>query len=103
MAKLSVTCRWTLTEVGRWPRSPLVGNSGKRDIALSELLLGRADGLLTDIIGVFAAIGFCVAARLILNMIAPGLVPFALTFPAVMVATLFAGARAGITATVTLQ
>jgi two-component sensor histidine kinase len=80
-----------------------VGNSGKRDIALSERLLGRADGLLTDIIGVFAAIGFCVAARLILNMIAPGMVPFALTFPAVMVATLFAGARAGVTATVALQ
>ena len=77
--------------------------STKRDIALSERLLGRADGLLTDIIGIFAAIGFCVASRLILNMIAPGMVPFALTFPAVMVATLFAGARAGAIATVVLQ
>jgi two-component sensor histidine kinase len=80
-----------------------VGNSTKRDIALSERLLGRADGLLTDVIGVFAAIGFCVASRLILNIIAPGMVPFALTFPAVMVATLFAGARAGTIATILLQ
>jgi two-component sensor histidine kinase len=80
-----------------------VGDSKKRDIALSERLLGRADGLLTDVIGVFAAIGFCVLARLLLNIIAPGMVPFALTFPAVMVATLFAGARAGIIAALALQ
>jgi two-component sensor histidine kinase len=70
---------------------------------LSERLLGRADGLLTDVIGVFAAIGFCVASRLILNLVAPGMVPYALTFPAVMVATLFAGARAGAVATIFLQ
>jgi two-component sensor histidine kinase len=80
-----------------------VGDSRRTDIALSERLLGRADGLLTDVIGVFAAIGFCVAARLVLNIVAPGMMPYALTFPAVMVATLFAGARAGIIATAALQ
>ncbi len=80
-----------------------MGDSRKTDIALSERLLGRADGLLTDVIGVFAAVGFCVATRLILNMLAPGVLPYALTFPAVMVASLFAGTRAGIFATIVLQ
>lgn len=80
-----------------------MGNSNERNTALSERLLGRADGVLTDIIAVFAAIGFCVAARLIINTVAPGMVPYALTFPAVMVATLFAGARAGVISTILVQ
>jgi two-component sensor histidine kinase len=72
-------------------------------MALSERLIRREDGLVTDVIGVFAAIGFGVATRLVLNMLAPGVMPYALTFPAVMVATLFAGARAGVIAAVALQ
>jgi two-component sensor histidine kinase len=72
-------------------------------MTFSERLIRREDGLVTDVIGVLAAIGFGVATRLVMNMLAPGVMPYALTFPAVMIATLFAGARAGVTATVALQ
>jgi two-component sensor histidine kinase len=80
-----------------------VESSTNRDIALLERMTRRTDGLLTDLIGVFAAIGFAVAGRLLINMLAPGVLPYSLTFPAVMIATLFAGGRSGVVAVLVCQ
>jgi two-component sensor histidine kinase len=80
-----------------------VGSSINRDMSFSERLVGRTDGPLTDVIGVFAAIGFAVAGRLLINVFAPGVLPYSLTFPAVMIATLFAGGRSGTVAVIVCQ
>jgi two-component sensor histidine kinase len=68
-----------------------------------ERLFRRKDGLLTDVIGVFSAVVFAIAGRVIISAVAPGTVPYALTYPAVMGATLYAGDRAGLGAVVICQ
>lgn len=52
--------------------------------ALTELLVG------------LCCIGVEATARLLLDMVAPGVAPFALVYPGAMIATLFAGWRCGI-------
>lgn len=82
---------------------PGVASTNNRDMTLLERLTRRTDGLATDLIGVLAAIGFAVAGRLLINTLAPGVLPYSLTFPAVMIATLFAGGRSGVIAIVVCQ
>jgi two-component sensor histidine kinase len=50
-----------------------------------------------------AAIGFAVVGRAVIDMFAPGVLPFALTFPAVILASLLAGVRAGVVALIICQ
>jgi two-component sensor histidine kinase len=50
---------------------------------------------LGEVVVALAAIGFAMIGRVAIDMFAPGVLPFALTFPAVIFASLVAGARAG--------
>jgi two-component sensor histidine kinase len=52
-------------------------------------------GWLGELVVTCAAIGFALLGRAIIDMFAPGVLPFALAFPAVIFASLFGGARAG--------
>lgn len=51
----------------------------------------------------FAAIGFAVGGRVLIDFIVPGVVPFALSFPAVIIAAILAGGRAGAMAIIGCQ
>jgi two-component sensor histidine kinase len=64
-----------------------------------------ADGMnwLGEVIVTLAAIGFAMIGRAVVDMFAPGVLPFALTFPAVILASLLAGARAGAAALIVCQ
>jgi len=50
-----------------------------------------------------AAVGFAVVGRTLIDMVAPGTLPFVLTFPAVIFASLIAGARSGAAAVIVCQ
>lgn len=56
--------------------------------------------LLRDIVVALAAMGLSICARQIVDLIVTGSIPFALTFPVIIAASLLAGARAGIFATI---
>jgi len=58
---------------------------------------------LGEVVVTLAAIGFAVIGRAVIDMFAPGVLPFALTFPAVIFASLLAGARAGAAALIVCQ
>jgi two-component sensor histidine kinase len=60
-------------------------------------------GWLREAIAVLIAIGFAMAGRIVIDMFAPGVLPFALTFPAVIFASLLAGPRAGAIAIIICQ
>lgn len=58
---------------------------------------------LNEVVVALAAVGFAVLGRTMLDMIAPGTLPFALTFPAVIFASLIAGTRSGAAAVIICQ
>lgn len=57
--------------------------------------LGDAPGLVADIMVAAGAVVLAVLARIAIEQVVGGVVPFTLTFPVVLAATLWAGARAG--------
>jgi len=59
--------------------------------------------LLNEVMVTLAAVGFAMLGRTLIDMIAPGTLPFALTFPAVIFASLIAGTRSGVAAVVICQ
>jgi two-component sensor histidine kinase len=63
------------------------------------------DGMnwLGEVVVTLAAIGFAVVGRAVIDMFAPSVLPFALTFPAVIFASLLAGVRAGAAALIVCQ
>jgi two-component sensor histidine kinase len=63
---------------------------------LPSELAGKLPRAVTEIIVAFAAIGLAVGGRIALDQVIPGVIPFVLTFPVIAIATLMAGARAGI-------
>ncbi len=58
---------------------------------------------LNETVVTLAAVGFAVLGRTLIDMVAPGTLPFVLTFPAVIFASLIAGARSGALAVVVCQ
>lgn len=58
---------------------------------------------LNEAVVALAAVGFAVVGRTLIDMVAPGTLPFVLTFPAVIFASLIAGARSGAAAVVICQ
>jgi len=72
-------------------------------VDLSLRLAGRKPDLGADLLIAAAAIGLATAGRLVVDIFAPGVAPFAFVFPFIILASLVAGARAGmITATACL-
>lgn len=72
-------------------------------LELPHRLAGRKPDLWADIVVATAAIGLAVAGRLIVDVFAPGVMAYAFIFPAVIFASLIAGARAGLIATAVCQ
>lgn len=70
---------------------------------LPQRLAGRKPDLWADIVVAIAAVGLAAAGRMIVDLFAPGVMPYAFVFPAVIFASLVAGARAGLIATVCCQ
>jgi len=66
---------------------------------LPHRLAGRKPDLWADVVVAGAAVGLAVAGRLLVDLFAPGVVAYAFVFPAVIFASLMAGARAGLIAT----
>jgi len=60
-------------------------------------------GWVGELVVACAAVGFALLGRAIIDMIAPGVLPFALAFPAVIFAGLFGGARVGAAVAIVLQ
>jgi two-component system, sensor histidine kinase PdtaS len=60
-------------------------------------------GWVGELVVACAAIGFALLGRAIIDMFAPGVLPFALAFPAVIFGGLFGGARVGAAIAVVLQ
>ena len=58
---------------------------------------------LNEAVVALAAVGFAVIGRTLIDVVAPGTMPFALTFPAVIFASLVAGARSGVAAVIICQ
>jgi Signal transduction histidine kinase len=69
--------------------------TGKSLIDLPLLLSGQVRPRLTQLVIAVAGIVVAVGLRLLLERIAPDVVPFALTFPVITIVTILAGARAG--------
>lgn len=69
-------------------------------LELPHRLAGRKPDLWADIVVATAAIGLAVAGRMVVDLFAPGVVAYAFAFPAVIFASLVAGARAGLLAAV---
>jgi two-component sensor histidine kinase len=65
-------------------------------LTLTDRALGKWPRIVTDIIVAFAAMGFAIVARLAIDFVIDGTVPFAFSFPAVTAAALLAGWRAGL-------
>lgn len=65
-------------------------------LSVADRLLGKWPQAVTDVVVALAAIGFAVVARVSIDLVITGTVPFAFTFPAVAAAALFAGWRAGL-------
>jgi two-component sensor histidine kinase len=63
---------------------------------LPSELAGKLPRAVTEIMVAFAAIGLAVGGRVALDQFIPGVIPFVLTFPAIAIATLMAGPRAGL-------
>lgn len=72
-------------------------------LSAADRLLGKWPRAVTDIVVALTAIGFAVTARLAIDMVISGTVPFAFTFPAVAAAALFAGWGAGLITVVGCQ
>lgn len=70
---------------------------------LPHRLAGRKADLATDIIIAVSALGLAVACRAIVDLFAPGVVAYAFVFPAVIFASLIAGARSGLMAAASCQ
>ena len=69
-----------------------------------KLVRGPNDiGWVGELVVASAAIGFALLGRAIIDMFAPGVLPFALAFPAVIFAGLFGGARVGAAVAIVLQ
>lgn len=66
-------------------------------------LAGRRPDLSTDIVVAGAAIGLGVAGRVVVDTFVPGVISYAFVFPAVIFASLIAGFRAGLIATICCQ
>ena len=66
------------------------------DLDLPGALEHELPPIVTEILVALAAIGAAIGLRLLINGIAPDVVPFALTFPAITAATLLAGRRSGL-------
>lgn len=62
---------------------------------LPHRLAGRDADISTDIVVAVAAIGLAVVGRAIVDLFTPGVVPYAFVYPAVIFASLIAGARSG--------
>lgn len=86
---------------------PIAGVGGAEAISsildLPLKLAGRKPDLATDLVVAAAAIGLAVAGRVVVDIFAPGVVPYAFVFPAVIFASLIAGARSGLTAAIGCQ
>lgn len=67
---------------------------------LPHRLAGRKPDLWADIVVAAAAVGLAAAGRMLVDLFAPGVVAYAFVFPAVIFASLVAGARAGLIATI---
>lgn len=67
-------------------------------VDLSLRLAGRKLDLGADLLIAAAAIGLATAGRLVVDIFAPGVAPFAFVFPFIILASLVAGARAGMIA-----
>jgi two-component sensor histidine kinase len=70
---------------------------------LPHRLAGRKPDLWADIVVATAAVGLAAAGRMLVDLVAPGVMPYAFVFPAIIFASLVAGARAGLIATVICQ
>jgi K+-sensing histidine kinase KdpD len=66
-------------------------------------LAGRKPDLSTDIVVAVAAIGIAVCGRALVDLFSPGVVAYAFVYPAVIFASLIAGARSGYIATACCQ
>jgi two-component sensor histidine kinase len=66
-------------------------------------LAGRKPDLLTDIVVAVSAMGLAVVGRITVDLFSPGVVAYAFVFPAVIFASLIAGARSGYIATACCQ
>ncbi|ATE67367.1 histidine kinase [Rhizorhabdus dicambivorans] len=66
-------------------------------------MAGRKPDLWADVIVAAAAVGLAAACRMLVDLFAPGVMAYAFVFPAVIFASLIAGARAGLIATVCCQ
>jgi two-component sensor histidine kinase len=66
-------------------------------------LAGRKPDLLVDIVVAVAATGIAVTCRALVDLFSPGVMPYAFIYPAVIFASLIAGARSGYIATVCCQ
>lgn len=73
------------------------------DMAMPITVPVRRRGWAADILVAAAATIGAVAARLVVEQVVGGVAPFVLTFPAVMIATLIGGGRAGVIAAVCCQ
>lgn len=70
---------------------------------LPHRLAGRKPDISTDIVVAAAAVGLAVAGRAIVDLFTPGVVAYAFVYPAVIFASLIAGARSGYMATACCQ
>jgi two-component sensor histidine kinase len=72
-------------------------------LELPHRLAGRKPDLSVDLIVAAGGVGLAVIGRTMVDMFAPGLVPYIFVFPAVIFAGLIAGTRAGLMATAGCQ
>lgn len=70
---------------------------------LPHRLAGRKPDISTDIVVAAAAIGIAVLGRALVDLFTPGVVAYAFVYPAVIFASLIAGARSGYIATAFCQ
>lgn len=72
-------------------------------VDLSLRLAGRKPDLTADLLVAAAAIGLAASGRLIVDIFAPGVAPYAFVFPFIILASLVAGMRAGLIAAAVCQ
>jgi two-component sensor histidine kinase len=70
---------------------------------LPHRLAGRKPDLWADVVIALSAVGLAAACRMLVDLFVPGVMAYAFVFPAVIFASLVAGARAGLIAAVCCQ